>query len=477
MMTSSVFVILAQAFMEIKYTTVFWPATLLFGSYTLLYLFYQALSISVNFTGRDFDLAGHIDFVRSWRPRYYPDVDIYLPICGEPIELLCNTWMGVSELIQYYPGQALVYVLDDGDSDEAKAIVRSFGFTYVRRPVHQYKKAGNLNYAFPRTGGEYIVVFDADFRPRRDFLSETLPYMDDPNVGIVQTPQFFRVSPGQSWIERAAGALLEVFYRAVQMSRDRFGSALCVGSNAVYRRAALQPSGGFALIPYAEDSHTGLDMRYHGYQLRYLPVILAAGICPDNIDAFMRQQYRWCCGATSLIWTSRMWRVPMQLRSRLPYLAGWLWNLTTAVRAFIMPLIPVTLLVFLPGTIRLRNAVLLIPAAITSAVLYPMWHNCRWPLGAWPLAIAVGWAQALSLWDYGRGKVMSWQPTRGPAQANRRFRIAVVAWNGTLGLAWPSLALWRMHQAAAPSEFAIVCLLGIVNLLIVFRIIFSQVEA
>lgn len=477
MMASSVFVILAQTFMEMKYAAIFWPATLLFGSYTLLFLFYQALSLPVNFTGRDFDLARHIDFVRSWRPPYYPDVDIYLPICGEPIELLCNTWTGVFELVQYYPGQALVYVLDDGDSDEARAIVPPFGFTYIRRPVHRYKKAGNLNYAFPRTRGEYIVVFDADFRPRRDFLSETLPYMDDPSVGIVQTPQFFRVSPGQSWVERAAGASLEIFYRAVQVSRDRFGSALCVGSNAVYRRAALQPSGGFTLIPYAEDSHTGLDIRYHGYQLRYLPVVLATGICPDNIDTFMRQQYRWCCGATSLIWTSRLWRVPMGLRSRVPYLAGWLWNLTTAVRTFLLPLIPVTLLVFLPGTIRLRNAILLIPAVITGAVLYPMWHNSRWPLGAWPLAIAVGWAQALALWDYGRGKVMTWQSTRGPAAATRRFRIAVVAWNGTLALAWPCLALWRMHQTAAPPEFAIVYLLGIVNLLIVFRIIFSQVEA
>jgi len=37
------------------------------------------------------------------------------------------------------------------------------------------------------------------------------------------------------------------------------------------------------------------------------------------IDAFLRQQYRWCCGATSLIWTRHMWRVAMPLRSRLPY--------------------------------------------------------------------------------------------------------------------------------------------------------------
>ena len=59
----------------------------------------------------------------------------------------------------------------------------------------------------------------------------------------MQTPQFFRVKSAQTWVERAAGPTLEVFYRAVQVSRDRFGSALCVGSNAVYRRAALDAVG------------------------------------------------------------------------------------------------------------------------------------------------------------------------------------------------------------------------------------------
>ena len=107
-----------------------------------------------------------------------------------------------------------------------------------------------------------------------------MPYLDDPAIGIVQTPQFFRASPRQTWVERAANPTLEVFYRAVQVSRDRFGSALCVGWNAVYRRAALEPSGGFTEIPYAEDSHTGLDARRHGYELAYVPVPLAAGICP-----------------------------------------------------------------------------------------------------------------------------------------------------------------------------------------------------
>lgn len=464
--TSSVCIIIAQAWFEVRN-----PIALPFAVYTLIYLIYQAVSLPVNFAGRSFELQAHTARVARWQPARYPTVDIFLPICGEPIGVLRNTWTGVFELIHAYPGAARAYVLDDGDSDEAAELVRYFGFRYARRPVHNFKKAGNLNYAFRHTRGEHIVIFDADFRPRADFLAETLPYLEDPDVGVVQTPQFFRVSRKQTWVERAAGATLEVFYRSVQVSRDRFGSALCVGSNAVYRRAALAMNGGFTLMPYAEDSHTGLDLRYHGYQLVYIPVPLAAGVCPATLDSYMRQQYRWCCGATSLIWTNHMWRVPMPVWSRLPYLAGWLWNLTTALRTIILPLIPVVLLAFLPGEIQPHNAVLLIPPVITGVILYPLWHNTPYSPRIWPLAIAVGWAQALSLWDYARGRVMSWQPSRGPGDATRRFWWCVTLWNGTLGLAWPLLAAWRIGQTGS-ARFTVVALFGVVNLLIVTRLIF-----
>jgi cellulose synthase/poly-beta-1,6-N-acetylglucosamine synthase-like glycosyltransferase len=464
---SATCIIASQLWMEVSH-----PVLAIFLGYTLVYTAYQLLSLPVNFGGRGFDLTAHVLRVKSWRPSCWPDVDIYLPICGEPIEVLRNTWAGVFELVHAYPGVARPFVLDDGPSDEAARMSESFGFTYLRRPnARQYKKAGNLNYAFGRTSAPFLVVLDADFRPRADFLAETLPYTDDPMVGIVQTPQFFRVSPGQTWVERAAGPTLEIFYRVVQVARDRFGSALCVGSNAVYRRAALAPSGGFTLIPYAEDSHSGLDARFNGYRLTYLPIPLAAGICPATLDAFMRQQYRWCCGATSLIWTRHMWRVPMPRMSRLPYVAGWLWNLTTALRTLMLPLIPIALLSYLPGEIRLRNALLLVPVVLVTVILYPLWHNAPYSPRIWPLSLAVGWAQILAIWDFARGRVMSWTPTRQPGDATRRFWYGVTAWNGGLALTWVALAIWRIAQTGSV-RFAVVAVLGLLNLTIVGRLIF-----
>ena len=87
-----------------------------------------------------------------------------------------------------------------------------------------------------------------------------------------------------------------MFYRSIQVSRDRLGASICVGSCAVYRRAALATEGGTTLIAYAEDVHTGLDVRRNGWNLVYVPIALTTGMCPDNVDTFVRQQYRWCTG-------------------------------------------------------------------------------------------------------------------------------------------------------------------------------------
>ena len=63
-----------------------WPFVLL----TLTFVLYQLTSLPLNFTGRGFDIEAHRLRIRSWLPLWYPSVDIYLPICGEPIEVLAQ---------------------------------------------------------------------------------------------------------------------------------------------------------------------------------------------------------------------------------------------------------------------------------------------------------------------------------------------------------------------------------------------------
>jgi cellulose synthase (UDP-forming) len=460
--------ILSQLRFEL-HDRVLWPFMVLTASF----LCYQALSLPVNFTGAGFDLTGHQARVRAWRPVSYPAVDIFLPICGEPLEVLRNTWSAVAALLAAYQGTATPYVLDDGASDDARAVAESFGFRYIRRPDQAaYKKAGNLRYAFARTGSDYLVILDADFAPRPDFLAETLPYLDDPAVAIVQTPQFFRAGPGQTWIENAAGAVQEVFYRTIQVARNRFDAAVCVGTSAVYRRTALEPFGGPTLIPYAEDVHTGLDVRRGGSSLTYLPVVLSAGICPDNLDAFVRQQYRWCSGNVGIVFSWRLWSIPMTIPARLTYISGFCYYAYTALLTFLGPVIPIVMLAFLPGQVRLRNFIILVPAMFTGFVLYPLWHRARYGPSTWSLGIARGWAHVFAIWDGARGKNMSWHPSRTPGSSLPRFRTGVIWWSGGAALLWLGLAVWRAATLGS-ARFAVLLLFGAVNLAVVGRVILT----
>jgi cellulose synthase/poly-beta-1,6-N-acetylglucosamine synthase-like glycosyltransferase len=448
------------------------PALWPFMVFTATYVLYQVIGLPVNFTGRGFDLAAHQGRIMSWRPPSYPDVDIFLPICGEPIEVLHNTWTAVSGLLDSYPGMARAFVLDDGPSEEARTLAESIGLQYIRRPGHRlHKKAGNLRYAFAQTSSEFIVILDADFAPRYDFLAETLPYMDDPAVAIVQSPQYFRQSPEQTWIENAAGAIQEVFYRSIQVARDRFGAAICVGTSAVYRRAALEPQGGPTLIPYAEDVHTGLDVRMAGWSVVYVPVLLSTGICPDNLDSFVRQQYRWCTGNAGIVFSHRLWKTRMSIPARLTFLSGFFYYAYTALLNFIGPLIPILMLAFLPGQIRLRNFIILVPAVFSGFVLYTLWHRASYGPSVWPLGVARGWAHVFALWDGAWGRTMSWHPTRTAGSSFRRFRIGVAWWSGGMAALWVTLAIWRTATLGS-IQFAVLLAFGLLNLAVVTRVIF-----
>jgi len=47
---------------------------------------YYLVSLRVNAVTHDFDLRQHQALVRSWRPARYPSVDVFLPVCGEPVQ-------------------------------------------------------------------------------------------------------------------------------------------------------------------------------------------------------------------------------------------------------------------------------------------------------------------------------------------------------------------------------------------------------
>jgi cellulose synthase (UDP-forming) len=262
------------------------------------------------------------------------NIDVYLPICGEGISILEKTWRSVRDMKKHSSKNNMninVFVLDDtaNSLNEYKTIAQNFGFNYIRRPdVGVMKKAGNLKHAFSRTLGKYIVIFDADFAPNKDFLDYTIPIIEqDSTIGIIQTPQKFNLLDVNSW-EYGASVYQDFFYDVVQKAWEAFDGAICVGSNAVYRRSALNKIGGTYQIDHSEDIWTGYLLKSIGFKTIYLNKALAFGQSPDDFRAYFKQQMRWCQGSLSLMTSSLFWLAPVKFMTKLCYISGFLFYLT-----------------------------------------------------------------------------------------------------------------------------------------------------
>jgi cellulose synthase (UDP-forming) len=129
------------------------------------------------------------------------------------------------------------------------------------------------------------------------------------------------------------------------------------------------------------------------------------------------------------------------------------------------------MLAFLPGQVRLRNFIILLPAMLTGFILYPLWHQSSYGPSVWPLGIARGWAHVFAIYDSTRGKTMGWHPSRTPGSSLRRFRVGVAGWSGGIALLWVVLAVWRTVTMDS-SQFAVLVFFGLLNLAVVGRVIF-----
>jgi cellulose synthase (UDP-forming) len=452
-----------------------------YAPFVIMGILFLALPLVTDGLARGFSFSEHKRLVARWRPEKYPSVDVFLPVCGEPVDVLRNTWTYVALMSRHYKGTVTPYVLDDSGSAELKAMAREFGFAYAVRPNRGwFKKSGNLWFGYQVSYGDYILLLDADFAPRHDFLDEALPHMDAyPDTGIVQTPQFFRVTDDQSWVERGAGAVQELFYRSIQTARARKGGSICVGSCAVYRRTALKDNLGMTLAEHSEDVLTGFDLNRMGWRIRYLPVALSTGNCPDNVLAFLNQQYRWCSGTVGLLFGKMFWSAKLPLYTRMCYISGFIYYIYTAVFLFVVPALTIAILAFVPNVLMFKNMIFMVPVVLYGALIFPSWHHAPYRLEASAVKVIAGWAHFFAYWDALRGKRLGWKPSGGDKKkqdGRRRFWACFIIWTLGSSVLWTGLAFWRM-LTLDPYNFIVLFGLGVFELVVACRVLIQPADA
>lgn len=237
--------------------------------------------------------------------RLHTPVDVFITVAGEPKDIVAETVKAAKAMD--YPNFK-IYILNDGyvakkeNWYEMEELAKEEGIGCITRTVPGGAKAGNINNAVRVTANPYVVIFDADHVPHRDFLQKTMPYFADPKVAFVQSPQFYK-NFEMNYITRSSWEQQELFFGPICKGKNRLNSATMCGTNMVIRREALNEVGGMSEISIAEDFLTGMFIHEKGWKSVYVPEVLAEGLAPEDFLSYFKQQFRWARGALDVIFT------------------------------------------------------------------------------------------------------------------------------------------------------------------------------
>ncbi|MEV6949817.1 cellulose synthase catalytic subunit [Streptomyces sp. NPDC051172] len=233
----------------------------------------------------------------------------------EPLSMVRATLEGAVRITHAGPGSVLdVWLLDEGDDEQAKALCAELGVRhFTRRGVPQWNQAhgahkaltkhGNYNAWIARHGDEYdfFASVDTDHVPRPNFLERMMGYFRDPDVAFVVGPQVYG-NYADHPVTKAAESQQFLFHALIQRAGNRYRSPMFVGTNNVVRIAAVKQIGGL-YDSITEDMATGFEIHQrrnpvtgNHWRSVYTPDVLAVGEGPASWTDFFTQQMRWSRG-------------------------------------------------------------------------------------------------------------------------------------------------------------------------------------
>ena len=223
-----------------------------------------------------------------------------------------------------YPADKLeIQVLDDstdGTVEVAQAAVelyQSLGhrIVYIHRVNRHGFKAGALDEGLRVATGEFVAIFDADFVPPREWLMQVVHHFADPKIGMVQT-RWTHLNRDYSFLTQVEAILLDGHFILEHGGRSRTNAFFNFnGTAGMWRRAAIDGSGGWQHDTLTEDTDLSYRAQMKGWKFLYLQDVECPAELPVEMTAFKTQQARWAKG---LIQTSKK-ILPMMFRSDAPF--------------------------------------------------------------------------------------------------------------------------------------------------------------
>ncbi|MEZ7504803.1 cellulose synthase family protein [Flavobacterium sp. Arc2] len=270
-------------------------------SISILLLFFYSLAhfnLLLNYLKSKKSTDKSVQFDLS-KPNEIPFVTIQLPIYNERyvVERLLTT---VAQMD--YPKDRLeVQVLDDSTDDsvlETKELIQKLAqsgldIKHIQRTDRKGFKAGALKEGLLTAKGEFIVIFDADFVPQKDWLYKTIPYFKNPKIGVVQT-RWGHLNRDYSVLTKIQAFALDAHFTLEQVGRNsKLHFINFNGTAGVWRKQCILDAGNWESDTLTEDLDLSYRAQLKNWEFKYLENVVTPAELPAIISAARSQQFRW----------------------------------------------------------------------------------------------------------------------------------------------------------------------------------------
>jgi len=241
----------------------------------------------------------------------FPVVLVQIPMFNE--REVYKISIGAACNLSWPSDRLVIQVLDDSTDPAVKDMVekecqrwasKGLNIRYQIRENRGGYKAGALKEGLKRDyvkHCEYVVIFDADFRPEPDYLRRAIPFLAlNPEIALVQGRWRF-VNSDECLLTRMQEMSLDYHFTVEQ----EVGSATHAffgfnGTAGVWRIAAINEAGGWKDRTTVEDMDLAVRASLRGWKFVYLGDLQVKSELPSTFKAFRFQQHRWSCGPANL---------------------------------------------------------------------------------------------------------------------------------------------------------------------------------
>ncbi|MBD3240445.1 MAG: glycosyltransferase [Chitinivibrionales bacterium] len=244
----------------------------------------------------------HFDAVTD--EQAYPKVVTQLPMYNE--HGVAARVIEAAAAIDYPRSRHEIQVLDDS-TDETRELVdqtverlRGEGVrvSVIRRADRTGFKAGALQEGLRHTDAELIAIFDADFVPPPDFLRKAVAFfVQRRELGLVQG-RWTHLNRSASMLTRGQAIGIDGHFVIEQAARTWNNLFMNFnGTAGVFRREAIESSGGWQHDTLTEDLDLSYRMQLNGWKTEYVPDLVVPAEIPEDVNGFKNQQFRWAKGS------------------------------------------------------------------------------------------------------------------------------------------------------------------------------------